>query len=315
MKHLILALCAAAALFATAAPAAERGTVSFTTGCKIDYYRTHALGTVNPKITRVVFWSHGVGRNASDYIRYAESAAKTAGVTGYTAIISPQFGENKRTGYCYWPSSTDDLADWEHGGNDKAKGMSSFQAMDELIAKAKAAFPNATRITVAGHSAGGKFVGRYAIATMLQLPELRFVPMNPSSWAYLNDQRPSGSGWAPGPAATCSRVNRWRYGLEGMSTSYLAQAHPGAAARYASQPVRILAGVQDTVADDDMDTTCMGMAQGQHRYARAVNYDRHLDAFFAGNRTDRLDVPNVGHSASKMINSPVGRQTVFQGSW
>jgi pimeloyl-ACP methyl ester carboxylesterase len=315
VRHLIAALCAAALAVVVASPAqaASRGTLTFSVGCKIDYWRNYALNTPRPSLTQAVIVLHGVSRNAADYARYAETAARAAGTLATTLVLAPRFGEAGQSGYCYWPESSNDLTDWEHGGNDRYRSVSSFQLMDELVLKILADQPTIQRITIVGHSAGAKFVSRYAIATNLELPQLRYVPMNPSTWAYMNDQRPKGSTW--GPVTGCSRYDTWRYGLKGISTTYLAAMPLVVRERFVSRPVRVLAGNRDTVADSDMDTTCMGMAQGPNRYARAVNYVRHVDHFWPVNDVELIDVPNVGHSGSGMLRSPQAQKYVFRGSW
>ena len=98
----------------------------------------------------------------------------------------------------------------------------SFDVADELLRKLarKDIFPNLRSIVFAGHSAGGQFVSRYEMSNQvhetLGVP-ITYVVANPSSYAYLDDLRPSASAlpqnvWsaAPGYVAPPSATPRLR---------------------------------------------------------------------------------------------------------
>ena len=80
-------------------------------------------------------------------------------------------------------------------------------------------FPALKEVVVAGHSAGGQLVQRYAVVgrPAARSAGLRFVVSNPSSYLYFSDERPQGDGRfaAPSDAAVCPQYNRWKYGLAG----------------------------------------------------------------------------------------------------
>ena len=69
--------------------------------------------------------------------------------------------------------------------------------MDAIVAALsdRALYPLMQRVLIAGHSAGGQFVSRYAMFANLDVlsPSLSFVlvPANPSSQPYLDSSRPS----------------------------------------------------------------------------------------------------------------------------
>src|SRR2546421_664968 len=69
--------------------------------------------------------------------------------------------------------------------------------MDEILRKLsrKAVFPNLKGIVLTGHSAGGQYVTRYEMANLvhdkLGVP-ITYVVSNPSSYAYLDSDRPTG---------------------------------------------------------------------------------------------------------------------------
>jgi len=312
---ILLAILAVCLLAASPALAAQRGAITLSNGAKIDYYRSHALGTRNANLTAAVIVIHGTNRNAGDYAKYAERAAKNAGATRSTLIVVPQFGSSKRTGYVYWPEDDTDATDWQYCGVDRSRSFSSCAVLDEIVAKAldPAVFPNIKRVTVVGHSAGGQLVSRYAYATNSPwIAAIRFVPMNPGSWMFLNEARPVGGAWVVPDVATCRSYNRFRYGLEGVN-AYVGRA-AGGPERFAMRRVRILLGTADTGVDDDLDQTCAAKLQGPHRYGRGRNFDASVDRFWPSNVVAALDVAGVAHSASRMLDSPVGRAAVF-GAW
>src|SRR5438445_52472 len=75
--------------------------------------------------------------------------------------------------------------------------LTSFDFVDEILRKLanKQVFPNLKAIVVAGHSAGGQFVDRYAMANQVHdkvgVP-VTYIVSNPSSYAYLDRMRPRG---------------------------------------------------------------------------------------------------------------------------
>ena len=83
--------------------------------------------------------------------------------------------------------------------------------MDDLLRTLanKRTFPNLTKIVVAGHSAGGQFATRYAMANKvhdtLNGVAVSYVVANPSSYAWPVADRPLPSGTADPAAAERKR--------------------------------------------------------------------------------------------------------------
>ena len=146
---------------------------------------------------------HGAGRDADNYFRTVVAAAFLAGALDDTLVISPRFASNSGgRGGC-----TDSLAanevNWSCGGDSWRSGgvslsdsrLTSYDFMDEILRKLarKDVFPNLKAIVVSGHSAGGQFVTRYEMANKvhdtLGVP-ITYVVSNPSSYAYLDANRP-----------------------------------------------------------------------------------------------------------------------------
>ena len=137
-------------------------------------YRTYSLDTPNPAITRALIVIHGTGRDADNYFRTALAATFLAGGLENTAVIVPRIASSAS-------SCRDDLApnevswsctgdSWRSGGASISNPqLTSFDFADEVLRKLanKDAFPNLKFIVIAGHSAGGQFVDRYAMANTL----------------------------------------------------------------------------------------------------------------------------------------------------
>src|SRR5439155_6983716 len=168
-------------------------------------YRTYPVDKKNEQITRALVVVHGAARDADNYFRTGLAATFLAGALDDTVVISPRFASNDGRG-CMdmlavnevnWPCNGDS---WRSGGtatnNEK---LMSFDFSDEILRRLakKEAFPNLKAIVVAGHSAGGQFVTRYEMVNQIHeklgVP-VAYVVANPSSYAYLDADRPDADG-------------------------------------------------------------------------------------------------------------------------
>ena len=83
-------------------------------------------------------------------------------------------------------------------------------------------YPNLREVTIAGHSAGGQFVQRYAAGTRIeQQPAIaalglrfRYVVANPSSYMYLFPREPDAL------TGRCPRFDEYKFGLTDVNTCY-----------------------------------------------------------------------------------------------
>src|SRR2546423_4372252 len=194
-------------------------------------YRTYPLHENNASVTRALVVIHGAGRDADNYFRTALAAAFLAGALEDTIVIAPRFASNNGRGCndklgpneINWSCSGDS---WRSGGvaadNNK---LTSYDLMDEILRKLarKDVFPNLKVIVVSGHSAGGQYVTRYEMANQvhdkLGVP-IAYVVSNPSSYAYLDPERPAGANnelRAFGDARNCTTYDNWPYGLKSRS--------------------------------------------------------------------------------------------------
>ena len=191
-------------------------------------YRTYSLDERNPQITRAFIVIHGTNRDADNYYRTALAAAFLGGALDDTVVISPRIASSERG--CMDKLAPNEVSyacsgdSWRAGGPTAGNAkLTSFDFVDEILRKLarKEMFPNLKHIVVAGHSAGGQFVNRYEMANQvhekLGVP-VTYVVADPSSYAYLDNTRPTSAAWpvsagAPGyvpapPAAPAGAAGR-----------------------------------------------------------------------------------------------------------
>ncbi|MFQ6113147.1 MAG: hypothetical protein ACE5NG_03545, partial [bacterium] len=139
---------------------------------EIPYYRNYSLSDVNQIVNRAVVVIHGTDRNADDYYERILDPAKTAnGADRTTIIVAPQFlreidieAHNLPDSVLFWNS-----AGWKKGDKSlttnehpRPARISSFAVVDTIFNRLASKNPNLQMIVLAGHSAGGQFVNRFA---------------------------------------------------------------------------------------------------------------------------------------------------------
>jgi hypothetical protein len=279
-----------------------------------------------PGVRRVVITVHGYERNAADYARNMLALAPPAD----TLVVAPQFLAPEDIAAHQLP---DTILRWDRevwAGGDPADGpapVSAFDALDAILAKLgdRAIFPNLSHIVLAGFSAGGQVVQRYAIVgkgepALRQIGiRLRYVVGSPSSYAYFSDDRPlpdGGIGPFPG-AAACPQFNRWRYGFAGDLPPYVAAAAARGAAelehRYVERDIVYLVGAGDTNPNHRfLDTSCAGEAQGPTRRARMQFFLAEMKLRGAGAfKQPMWVIDGAAHNAAKVLGSACGRAALF----
>ncbi len=275
---------------------------------KLPYYRSHALKDGDAKVRRAVIMIHGNLRNADSYFETAVKGVAKGCALKDTVVIAPHFQAKEDK------PKADELR-WSSGGwkiGEAAKGpkapkKNSFEVIDHILKRIEDKFPKVKEVVIAGHSAGGQFVQRYAAGARLRTGlSIRYVVANPSSYMYLNDKR-----LKPGAVDTwhrpsgCAGYNTWKYGLTGVK-GYLAKT--GAAkirSQYPKRKVVYFVGTKDTKRSGAFDDSCQADAQGRTRYARGYVMRRFMDAFYRGHR-HRLYETVAGHSAGDMYTSTAG---------
>jgi len=279
-------------------------------------YRTYPLEKKNPAISRALIMVHGVGRDADNYFRSATAAAFLADALEDTIVIAPRFSSNAgggcrdtlQPGEVSWSCTGDS---WKSGGvaanNDR---LTSFDFVDEILRKLarKEVFPNLRAIVVAGHSAGGQFADRYAMANKVHdtLPvPVSYAVANPSSYAWPDSSRP-----AEDVVAKCPLYDRWPYGF--LNRTGYAGPIPDDQLRkqLASRPVSYLLGELDTLPIGGFDQSCPAMAQGATRRARGEAFAEHMKKTYDAHHAVKL-VPYCGHNGRCMFTSEQALPVLF----
>ena len=275
---------------------------------------THPL----PGIRRAVIVIHGIDRDAAVTMHGAQAARSSAGAQGQSALlIVPQFlaPVDVRTfqltpGTLRWG-----LDAWSEGSPARGPApIASFDVLDAILQRLAdpAILPDLREVVLAGHSAGGQMVQRYAVvahdnpALAARGIRVRYVVANPSSYLYFSDDRPR-----PVDVASCPAFNRWRYGLAG-APPYVG-ATSGLEARYAALEVIYLLGTADNDPNHiALDKSCAADAQGPYRLARGEAFFAYFKARHPDMTTQHLArVPGVAHSSTRMFGSICGIAALF----
>ncbi len=311
-----------------AAPCMEpvqcRTAMAFDGGRSLTLYVSASLDKPQPDIRRAVVMVHGTEGNADGYFRTTVQAASMAGKVTETLVVAPRFierGDKQSVGdrEFFWNHG----ADWRAGdlsSRDTPPRVSSFDMMNRILARLadKTLLPNLTTLVLAGHSAGGQFVQRYAIGQpenpALAHLAMVYVVANPSSYLYLDARRPDPAkpgAFAVPPPSNC-RSNHFKYGFERPNAYFKPQKVEEMVARYRARQVIYLLGERDDNPNaDGLSRTCAAMTQGANRSARGKNFMAYLDAFHAPHAHRLVTVPLVGHSSRGMFQSPRGLKVLF----
>ena len=287
-------------------------------------YRTYPLEVKNEKITRALIVVHGQGRDADNYFRTGLAAALLANAFSDTLVISPRFASNNLYG-CRDTLASDEVS-WSCVGDSWRSGgvaishpkLTSYDFMDEVLRKLarKETFPNLKAIVLTGHSAGGQFVTRYEMANQIHDRlgrPITYVVSNPSSYSYLDPERPSGPNnemRAFGDARNCTTYDNWPYGLKNR-TGYSARLTDDLLKKQlAARPVIYLLGEMDVLPVAGFDTSCPAMAQGPTRLARGQSFAAYVNEKYKA-RHKAVVVPLCGHNARCMFTSELALPILF----
>lgn len=306
------------------APAACRGAMAVD-GRTLTLYLSAPLDRPQPGIRRAIVVVHGTDGNADSYFRALTKASALAGQAETTLIVAPRFLEagdrdKPESGEFFWARGSD----WRAGDSSRHESMppvSSFDLMSRILARLSDAqnFPDLSAIVLAGHSAGGQFVQRYAIAhpddpARQRLP-ITYVVANPSSYLYLDARRPlarNPTAFEIPSQANCP-TNRFKYGFDRSNGYFMRQSVAAMVEQYRSRAVIYLLGESDNDPNArNLARSCAAMAQGLHRLARGQSFMAHMDAFHAPHTHRLVRVPGVGHSAARMFQSPRGLALLFE---
>lgn len=280
------------------------------------YFGTSSLDG-DATVRRALIIVHGVLRDADYYYDTGVITANDAHLLADTLVIAPQFVEKSDiAGHSVSPRTLYWGSKWPGGSDAVAPApISTYDVFDAIVARLSDTrrFPKLREIVIAGHSAGGQIVQRYAaVGNAPQLDggvvPVRLIVSNPSSYFYFSD-------WRPFPPHNCADFDAWRYGLRD-APRYVSGTDAQLEARYVRRQVIYLMGTADTnPKEDDLDQSCGGEAQGRYRFERA----KYFIAYIAGRHPDGTAqryafVRNVGHDNRRMFSSECGIAAIFGGS-
>jgi hypothetical protein len=299
----------------SAPDAAARGfeTTPLMSGLALPYYVSSVVRAHN-----ILIVIHGYNHDAN---RTFDAAVRAAAADGRnTLIVAPIFemppNEEEKCGFKGVPGPGRRDAQWLCGGwASGAKAVNgnvtSFQMMDGLIALLVREDKAARVVTVAGFSAGGQFVQRYAgFANPPAGVTMRYVVSDPSSFVYFDPFRPVPVG------PSCPHFNDWKFGLGKLPANL---GRDGAAARqaYAAADITYMEGALD---DSDGPGTavkllaegCAAQAQGSFRLQRGQAYAAYDAKYLAHGAHKLVIVPGCAHAVDCVFPSPAARAVLFQ---
>ena len=283
---------------------------------------------------------HGYPRDAGKTLAAALKAAQQADKTDDTLLVAPLYpvptAQARRChspgvpaaqpGEALWSCSS-----WIEGGLDLQSKVSSFAALDQLIAELKIKWPQLRQVTVAGFSAGAQFVQHYVgFAEPPTGVSLRYVVSDPGSWLYFDRFRPQpvvdwrscsqekgcDFTWTEMTADSCPNLNRWKYGIENIP-GFHGQTRETVRQRYTAADITYIEGEKDTGRAPGtfykiLDKSCAAQAQGPYRLQRGIAYAAY-DRRFIAPRAERqlLIVPGCAHDVSCIFPSTVARRALF----
>jgi poly(3-hydroxybutyrate) depolymerase len=226
---------------------------------------------------------HGVGRNASGYRDYAMPLADRLGLL----VVSPLFDNTRFPTWRYqWGGIV-------RPSNNSPSGTHSAEPEQAWTGRLLLAMVDAVRelegapaldYYLLGHSGGAQALSR--IAAVMNTGAHRIVLANAGTylWPSRDARFPDGFGGLPSPLSSDAALRA-----------------------YLAQPITLLLGTADVLQDADLSVREGAVAQGANRYERGLN------AYRAGEKLARahgwpfnwkvVNVPGVGHSASRMFRS------------
>ena len=300
--------------------------ITFGTGpARSMVYATHPLATRNAGVTRALIMIHGASRNADHYFATATAAGFLAGALENTIILSPHFiasPDTARQNEVMWPNGS---VSWRAGGMSPSHpALSSFDFVDEMVRKLsdKRVFPNLTKIVVAGHSAGGQVVTRYAMSNKVHDTRgvsITYVVANPSSYAWPASVRPLpvGNGdptdaykealgpngekvnlnftFGPFDSTKAPGYDRWPAGLNNLSGYTAGMSADKLRQQLVARPTTYLLGQVDVLPLGGFDSSPTAMAQGPTRRARGEAFFKYLTETM-GAKHNAIIVSECGHN-------------------
>ncbi len=303
-------------------------------------YASYPLDARNAAITRALVMVHGAGRNADHYFETSMAAAFLAGALENTIVIAPRFiasTDKPQPNEVMWPERGDN---WRSGGMSPTNPtLSSFRFVDDIVRKLadKKTFPNLTKIVIAGHSAGGQFATRYAMANKVHNTPgvaISYVVANPSSYAWPAAVRPLPTGDADPANADKEALgadgaklhtnftygafdttkapgyNRWPAGLTNVTGYAAGTSEDQLKRQLAERPTTYLLGQVDVLPLGGFDSSPNAMAQGPTRRARGEAFFKYVTETL-GAKHNAIIVSECGHNDRCVFTTDVVLPVIF----
>ncbi|MCA9683961.1 MAG: hypothetical protein KC457_17300 [Myxococcales bacterium] len=289
---------------------------------RMRYCRTRSIYEDAPGIERAIVLIHGSGLDSRNYYDSTMTEAAKVGFDLDTLdVIAPQFFEaipeypNADEPERGWDNYYDWPGGWRYGDQASSHLQSSYAVIDHVIEELVAHRPDLQLIVIAGQSAGGQFVDRYAAGTDVAHPgvALRFWAANPGSYLWHDSTRPN--------EPECAEYDDYPYGYveRNIYMSHVADA---------TLRDNILGrDVYWTVGENDTEPNgaCRTHAQGAYRQDRWANHRIHIDALCraleeagAGPGVDceghdgrHIEIAGCGHGHACSWRSDVGHTILF----
>lgn len=288
-------------------------------------YATYPLSTRNTMVTRALIMIHGAGRNADHYFETATAAGFLAGALDNTVILSPHIiagADKPQANEVLWPSNG---INWRGGGFATSNpDISSFDFIDVLVKQLadKKTFPNLTKIVIAGHSAGGQVVTRYAMSSKVHNTPgvaISYVVANPSSYAWPASVRPLPTGdanpvdaykealgkngeevhgdftYGTFDSTKAPTFDRWPAGLQNLSGYTATMTADQLRKQLVERPTTYLLGQVDVLPLGGFDSSANAMAQGPTRRARGEAFYKYVTETM-GAKHNAIIVSECGHN-------------------
>ncbi len=309
---------------------------------KVRYYAS-LPATAAPE--NVVIAMHGHSHDVSKTFNATLSAARASSEIQRTLVVAPLLQVDAthaaRCGSAEGPAPDGSELTWtcdswmEGAAADNDARITSFAAIDAVIADVARRWPSAHTITLAGFSAGAQMVQHYIgfAADTGQAARIRFVVADPGTWLYFDPVRPvlDGSpsclstttrsacaiGFARPDASACAAYDQWKYGLTGVPAA-LAQSGESARSRYVHADIHYLEGELDSSdgpgrAARVLDRSCAAKLQGTFRLQRGQAYAAYDAQILAPATAHALAVvPGCAHDVACVFPSDAGREALFQ---
>ena len=285
----------------------------------INLLSNYPLNENNGHIKTLIIPLHGTLRNGSEY--FQDMINSLEGKLEDILIVAPTFkreDDQRDENELYWGKRW--YQKWKYGYlAQNSNTVGSFDVMDLIIEgiSNSSFFPNLDRVILIGHSAGGQFTQRYAVASEIQTkikPVVNFVVSNPSSYLYLDSKRIKFEedfiAFSPNKNE-CEDYNEYIYGLENELPEYFKnKTKEKLKDNFKTNHVIFLMSEEDKETDD-LDQSCGANLQGKNRIDRAINYFQYIRGNLENHHHQFISIPSIGHDHLAVFKSPQAQSIFF----